>query len=147
MWGWNPKGKKTQPNGAGVVRNSNGLKDANVTDLFNTCEEISTDMKKILPGEMLWVKGHIGMYYGKIDGVDYVIDSTPSLNGVKLNPMSRQSWQKHGQFPWVDYADVIVPIKPVTYRVQVGAYSVQANAEAMRKRLKASGFDAIIVKV
>ena len=31
------------------------------------------------------------------------------------------------------------------YRVQVGAYSVKANAEAMKKKLKAAGFDAIIV--
>lgn len=31
------------------------------------------------------------------------------------------------------------------YRVQVGAYSVKANAEAMQKKLKAAGFDATIV--
>ena len=31
------------------------------------------------------------------------------------------------------------------YRVQVGAYSVKANADAMVKKLKDSGFDAIIV--
>ena len=30
------------------------------------------------------------------------------------------------------------------YRVQVGYYAVKANAEAMRKKLKAAGFDAII---
>jgi N-acetylmuramoyl-L-alanine amidase len=33
------------------------------------------------------------------------------------------------------------------YRVQVGAYGVKANAENMQKKLKASGFDAIIVEV
>lgn len=32
------------------------------------------------------------------------------------------------------------------YRVQVGAYSIKANAEAMQKRLKEAGFNAIIVK-
>ena len=32
------------------------------------------------------------------------------------------------------------------YRVQVGAYSVKANAEAMQKKIKAAGFEAIIVK-
>jgi N-acetylmuramoyl-L-alanine amidase len=32
------------------------------------------------------------------------------------------------------------------YRVQVGAYGVRANAEAMQKKLAAAGFDAIIVK-
>lgn len=31
------------------------------------------------------------------------------------------------------------------YRVQVGAYSVKANAEAMVKKLKADGYDAIVV--
>ena len=32
------------------------------------------------------------------------------------------------------------------YRVQVGAYSVKANAEAMQKKLKTAGFDAYITK-
>ena len=42
-------------------------------------------------------------------------------------------------------------VKPVEqpsgkiYRVQVGAYSQKANAEAMQKKLKAAGYDAIIV--
>lgn len=31
------------------------------------------------------------------------------------------------------------------YRVQVGAYSIKANAEEMQKKLKANGYDAIIV--
>jgi N-acetylmuramoyl-L-alanine amidase len=31
------------------------------------------------------------------------------------------------------------------YKVQVGSYSVKANADAMVKKLKAAGFDAIIV--
>ena len=33
------------------------------------------------------------------------------------------------------------------HRVQVGAYGVKANAEAMQKKLKAAGFEAIIVEV
>ena len=32
------------------------------------------------------------------------------------------------------------------YRVQVGAYKVRANAEAMQKRIKEAGFDALITK-
>lgn len=35
----------------------------------------------------------------------------------------------------------------ILYRVQVGAYSVKANADAMLARLKAAGFDGFIVKV
>lgn len=36
--------------------------------------------------------------------------------------------------------------KNALYRVQVGAYSVKTNAEAMKKKLEAAGFDAIVVK-
>ena len=36
--------------------------------------------------------------------------------------------------------------KKKLYRVQVGAYSVKANAENMAKKLKDSGFDAIVVQ-
>mgnify|MGYP001040080752 FL=1 len=32
------------------------------------------------------------------------------------------------------------------YRVQVGAYGVKTNAEAMKKKLQAAGFDALIVQ-
>ncbi len=35
---------------------------------------------------------------------------------------------------------------PVVYRVQVGAYAVRDNAVAMQEKLKAAGFDAVIVK-
>lgn len=36
--------------------------------------------------------------------------------------------------------------KRTLYRVQVGAYLVKANAEAMQRKIKAVGFDAFIVK-
>lgn len=38
------------------------------------------------------------------------------------------------------------PDSSVLYRVQVGAYSKKDNAEAMQNKLKAEGFDAVIVK-
>ena len=36
--------------------------------------------------------------------------------------------------------------KGIVYRVQVGAYSIKANAEAMLKQLKAKGFEGYITK-
>lgn len=42
--------------------------------------------------------------------------------------------------------DTTATEQKVNYRVQVGAYSVRANAEAMQKRLKAAGFDNFMVK-
>ena len=40
----------------------------------------------------------------------------------------------------------IQPNKATLYRVQVGAYLLRSNAEAMQKKIKAVGFDAFIVK-
>lgn len=93
--------KKYTPNGAGVKRNSNGLGDLGAGDLFDICTEISSDLSDILPGEMIGMQGHIGMYYGKIDGVDYVIDVTISQGGLALNKMSNQRWTHHGKCPFV----------------------------------------------
>ena len=39
------------------------------------------------------------------------------------------------------------PLENVLYRVQVGAYRDAANAQTMQEKLKAAGFDGIIVKV
>ncbi len=36
--------------------------------------------------------------------------------------------------------------KSALYRVQVGAYGVKTNAEAMKKKLQAAGFDALIMQ-
>ena len=36
--------------------------------------------------------------------------------------------------------------KNALYRVQIGAYGNKVNAENMKKKLKAAGFDAVIVK-
>lgn len=43
-------------------------------------------------------------------------------------------------------AETAVGDKKQLYRVQVGAYTVRGNAEAMQAKLKAAGYDAIIVK-
>lgn len=106
---------KYTPNGPGVVRNSNGLKDLGADDLFEICTDIDDDMTVIIPGEMVWMKGHIGMYYGKIDGVDYVIDVTISQGGLALNKMSNQRWTHHGKCPFIGKYIVDEPIDCVQY--------------------------------
>lgn len=47
---------------------------------------------------------------------------------------------------WIEPKPVEQPSGKL-YRCQVGAYSIRSNAENMQKKLKAAGFDAIIVEV
>jgi N-acetylmuramoyl-L-alanine amidase len=46
----------------------------------------------------------------------------------------------------VDGAETTTGDASALYRVQVGAYSVKSNAEGMKAKLKAAGFDAAIVR-
>jgi len=48
--------------------------------------------------------------------------------------------------PWVITPPPPPPKPDKIYRVQVGAYSNKANAEAMRAKLKKAGFDALIIE-
>ena len=49
----------------------------------------------------------------------------------------------------IDYKTATTPKKETTtlYRVQVGAFSNKENAENLKKKLKANGYDAFIVTV
>jgi N-acetylmuramoyl-L-alanine amidase len=46
----------------------------------------------------------------------------------------------------VQSAETATGDEAATYRVQVGAYSQKANADAMAAKLKAAGFDALVVR-
>ncbi len=66
------------------------------------------------------------------------------ITGQKCQESNKPSeaWKDTSATP----TDTTATEQKVNYRVQVGAYSVRANAEAMQKRLKAAGFDNFMVK-
>ena len=109
LWGWSGDLTRTY-GGAGYA--CNGVPDYDALKMLNCCGEISTDFSTIVPGEVVWMDGHIGIYVG--GGV--VVESTPKWNwGVQestcLNVAGKQlpgtvgsrTWTKHGKLPWVDY--------------------------------------------
>jgi hypothetical protein len=82
---------------------------------------------------------------------DIIDHSEGSKKGIASNHGDVGHWfPKHGKSMNTFRADVAIALQPVQpvgriYRVQVGAYSVKANADAMLKQLKAKGFDGFIV--
>ena len=106
LWGWN--GNKNAAYG-GAVYSSNGVPDINDTQMFNKCYDKSADFSRIIPGEAVWLPGHIGIYIG--DGL--AVECTPAWrNNVQITSCNcyktgyyRRDWQKHGKLPYVQYAE------------------------------------------
>ena len=110
FWGWDGSTDKIY---GGAVYKSNGVPDYNDASLLPLLRDVSTDFSHIVPGETVWIKGHVGIYVG--DGV--VVESTTDWEckvqktglgntGHTVNGKSRK-WTKHGKFPeyMVEYED------------------------------------------
>jgi len=108
LWGWN--GDMTATYG-GAKYASNGVPDTNADGMIKLCNDISTDFNNILPGEALWVPGHIGVYIG--DGL--AIECTPRWsNNVQVTAVGNigkkagyniRTWHQHGKLPFIDYVE------------------------------------------
>ena len=120
LWGWSGDLTKSY-GGAGYA--CSGVPDCGADAMIAKCSGVSTDFSNIVPGEAVWMTGHIGIYVG--GGV--VVESTPRWNwGVQestcLNVAGKQlpgtvgsrTWTKHGKLPWVDYSAADKPADTTT---------------------------------
>lgn len=109
LWGWDGDMSRVY-GGAGYA--CNGLPDIDAGVMIKSCQEVSTDFSDIVPGEVVYMPGHIGIYVG--NGV--VSESTPKWHwGVQLSTCSnvhkskksgtvgQRKWTSHGKLPWVAY--------------------------------------------
>ena len=99
LWGWNGDLDKTY---GGAVYKSNGVADMGADDIIkNTyCTNVSSDFNNIEVGEIVWLKGHVGIYIGN----SQVIECTPAWsNNVQITKLSQRNWLKHGKLKYIDY--------------------------------------------
>lgn len=111
LWGWSGDMTRTY-GGAGYA--CNGVPDYDAKQMIDHCLEVSTDFAAIVPGEAVWMDGHIGVYVGE----GKVVEATPKwLGGVQRSTLANTAgtqklpgtvgtrrWTKHGKLPWVDYS-------------------------------------------
>ena len=116
LWGWNAVQNDIY---GGATYKSNGVPDkgAGTSGLISFCTDVTDNFNKILPGELLWIDGHVGIYAG--DG--YAIECTTAWSGdvqktVVTNiksatgGMHGRKWTKHGKLPWVEYNEAKLSI-------------------------------------
>lgn len=107
LWGY---GEEYAHPTCGAKYASNNVPDHSAAQLIGDCYGVSSDMTNITPGELLYMKGHVGIYIG--DGE--VIECTPKWkNGVQITKLSDRKWEKHGFLPYVEYdTPAVVHIVP-----------------------------------
>ena len=61
MWGWNGDASRTY-GGAGYA--INGVPDVNADGMIARCTGVTRNFSNIIPGECVWMAGHVGIYIG-----------------------------------------------------------------------------------
>ncbi len=109
LWGWVGDASKTY---GGAKYTANGVPDISADQMISVCKNISTNFSSIVPGEVVWLKDHIGIYIGN----GLAVECTPSWNGgVQITSCNctktgynRRNWTKHGKLPYIDYSSSAV---------------------------------------
>lgn len=106
LWDWNGGGDKIY---GGATYATNGVPDIAADQMIAVCKDVSTDFSKIQIGEVVWMKGHVGVYIG--DGLavectpawDNCVQITAVHNIGKKSGYNGRKWTKHGKLPYVTY--------------------------------------------
>lgn len=96
LWGWCGNGTTN----GGAVYQANGVPDVSANGMIEKCYDVSSNMNNITMGEVVWMNGHIGVYYQN----GQVIECSPAFqNKVQITTLSQRKWLKHGKLPYVTY--------------------------------------------
>ena len=100
LWGWC---------GDGASYASGGVPDIGADTMITKCSGLSTDFSKIVPGEAVWLKGHIGVYIGGGKVIECspafknCVQVTACLNIGAISGLNGRRWTKHGKLPYITY--------------------------------------------
>lgn len=106
LWGWNGDASKTY---GGASYASGGVPDIGADTMITKCSGVSTNFSKIVPGEAVWMKGHIGVYIGGGKVIECspafknCVQVTACLNIGAISGMNGRRWVKHGKLPYITY--------------------------------------------
>ena len=143
LWGWSGDTSKTY---GGATYNSNGVPDIGADGMIRLCQNVSTDFSNIVPGEAVWLSGHIGIYIGN----GLAVECTPKWkNCVQITAVANigsvagyqsRRWTKHGKLPYVEYSAQTAKksIDEIAKEVIAGMWG---NGVARKQLLTEAGYD------
>lgn len=143
LWGFTGKADSVY---GGAAYESNGVPDFG-TGIIDKCSDVSKDFSKIVPGELLWMSGHVGIYIGNGYAIectsawDAKVQKTSVTNIKKAGTGEHgRKWTKHGKLPYVEY-------KSQEYKVEIGPYTNLSDAQKLRDALHILGTEGKITEV
>lgn len=92
-----------------IVYTSNGLRDMSDQTIWDKSTDKSTDFSNIQVGELLWMKGHVGVYIGNGQAVECTgswegrVMITAVENIGKQVGLHGRMWTGHGKIPTITY--------------------------------------------
>lgn len=133
-WGWNGD---TSAVYGGAEYKKNNIPDFTVDGMLDYCDNVSDDFSTIIPGEVLWMEGHVGIYVG----AGLVIEATAAWqNKVQVSALGNwgpqegyptRSWKKHGKLQFLEY-DTELESKSKTVKIELPILKKGAEGEAVK---------------
>lgn len=116
LWGWDGNLNKTY---GGAIYKANGVPDVNDATIIKLCTNVTTNFKDIVPGALVWLPGHVGIYIGNGQVIEATTKWTgnvlvSSLGNLGYNSLKMRVWSKWGKLPWVDYKTSNASVFPTT---------------------------------
>ena len=116
LWGWDAVPDSTY---GGALYKSNDVPDSSANSMITACSDVSTDFTNIIPGELLWIDGHVGVYIGEGYAIECTTAWTDKVQRTVVTNIKKagsgengRKWTKHGRMPWVEYEKVLEIVCP-----------------------------------
>ena len=112
LWGWSGDTSKRY---GGASYTSNNVPDRSADQMIKLCAGVTSDFSDIVPGEIVWTAGHVGVYVGNGLAVECTpawgdcVQVTAVHNIGKKSGYNGRKWSKHGKLPYVSYTAAAEP--------------------------------------
>ena len=94
------------------------MNDQGIWDKY--CADKNTNMSGILPGEIMHMKGHVGIYIGDDKVIEATNKWTKNVLVSSLNPNDKyyRKWEAHGKLTLLKYEGIInIPSETITIHI------------------------------
>ena len=126
----------------------NAKQDVSANGMLSVCKEKgSISTMPDIPGVLVFLPGHVGVYIGN----GYVVEAKGHAYGVVKTALKGRGWKNWGKCPWITYeTKTVKPSSTGKKSVDVIAKEViegkWGNGDARVKALTAAGYDAKAVQ-